>query len=366
VRVAFLDFNFIQYSIRLANGLARRASVLLLVPEASAAPYASHVDPQIALRRFRLPRLRQPFRQARMIAELRRDIREFAPDVLHLQTGHLWFNFALPLFRDYPLILTVHDPRRHLGDRESAKTPEWVLDLPYRYAKRVIVHGEQLRTVVVGDLGVPASIVDVIPPVPDILPASNGVAERAATRRPVILFFGRIWPYKGLEHLIRAEPFISAHIPDVKIVIAGRGEDLERYRGMMANPDRFDVRNYWISDDERDALFQEAAVVVLPYVDASISGVVPVAYTFGKPVIATDVGILAEMVDDGESGFVVPPRDHRTLGEAIVRVLSDDRLWRRLAHGAQMKLASTFDPDVIAVQTLDVYRRALGTPTDAS
>ena len=139
-----------------------------------------------------------------------------------------------------------------------------------------------------------------------------------------VLFFGRIWAYKGLEYLIRAEPLITAEIPDAKIVIAGKGEDFSRYRAMMVHPERFVVHNEFIPDDRRAELFARASVVVLPYVEATQSGVIPVAYTFSKPVVATTVGSIPEMVDDGRTGLLVPPRSEESLAEAIVSLLRDD------------------------------------------
>ena len=76
------------------------------------------------------------------------------------------------------------------------------------------------------------------------------------TRNPTVLFFGRIWEYKGLEYLIRAEPLITAEVPNVKIVIAGEGEDFDRYRRLMVHPERFVVYNEYVSDDVRATLFQ--------------------------------------------------------------------------------------------------------------
>ena len=74
-----------------------------------------------------------------------------------------------------------------------------------------------------------------------------------------VLFFGRIWAYKGLEYLIRAETLITACVPDAKIVIAGQGEDFRRYRGMMAHPENFIVHNEYVSNEKRAG--QEARVL---------------------------------------------------------------------------------------------------------
>jgi hypothetical protein len=83
----------------------------------------------------------------------------------------------------------------------------------------------------------------------------------------MVLFFGRIWQYKGLEYLIRAEPLVTAQVPGAKIAIAGTGEPFDRYRRMMTHPDRFLVYNHWISDTLQAELFHRASVVVLPYVE---------------------------------------------------------------------------------------------------
>ena len=78
-----------------------------------------------------------------------------------------------------------------------------------------------------------------------------------------------------------------------------------------------------MSDEVRATLFQQASVVALPYIEASQSGVVPLAYMHMKPVVATTVGGLPEMVDDGRTGYLVPPRDEQALATAVVRLLRD-------------------------------------------
>jgi glycosyltransferase involved in cell wall biosynthesis len=173
------------------------------------------------------------------------------------------------------------------------------------------------------------------------------------------VFFGRIWDYKGLDFLIRAEPLITERVPHARIVIAGSGDDFERYRRAMVHPDRFVVHNHFIPDEQMVELFRQASVVVLPYVDGSISGVVPVANTFGKPVVATTVGILPEMVEHGRTGLIVPPRDPQALADAIVRLLVDDELRRELGRNAAERAATVFSPDSVAEQCIESYERAI-------
>jgi glycosyltransferase involved in cell wall biosynthesis len=175
----------------------------------------------------------------------------------------------------------------------------------------------------------------------------------------MILFFGRIWEYKGLEYLIRAEPLITSQVPDVKIVIAGRGEDFSRYRRLMVHPEQFTIYNEYISDEKREELFRQASVVALPYIDASQSAVIPIAYTFAKPVVATRVGGLPELVDHGQTGYLVPPRDERALAEALVRLLQDKNLRHQLGANAKQKIDTECAPSIVASKTLEVYQRAV-------
>jgi glycosyltransferase involved in cell wall biosynthesis len=172
------------------------------------------------------------------------------------------------------------------------------------------------------------------------------------------LFFGRIWPYKGLDYLIRAEPLISAVVPDAEIVIAGEGEDMARYRAMMVHPERFTVINDYVSDARRVELFSQAALVVLPYLEASQSGVIPIAYSSARPVVATTVGGLPAMVEDGVTGYLVPPCDEQALAAAILRILQDPELAGQMGRNGQRKINTECSAPVIAGQLLGVYAQA--------
>ena len=358
MRIAFVSYNFGEYSILHASALAARADVGLWMPRDLAQPHLAALDPAVDFHGFEQPRLRQPLRQIRSVREIVRQIKDFRPDVIHFQHGHLYFNLALPLLREYPLVVTIHDPRSHLGDRSSKKTSQRVMDFGYRRADRVIAHAGAMRQAVVDALGIPESLIDVVPHV--AIGESVTVDQTVAEDENLVLFFGRIWEYKGLDYLIRAQPQISAAVPDAKIMIAGRGDDFDVYRQQMADPERFIVRNDWISYEERIEMFQRASVVVLPYVEATQSGVVPVAYTFRKPVVCTATGGLPEMVDDGETGYVVPPRDESALATSIIKLLEDRQLRCDMGGAGRRKLDTEWCPSVVADQTLAVYRRAMG------
>lgn len=358
MKIAFISYDWGEYCIRLASALGQKAQVCLLLAEQQAAPHLSKLDRAVTFHPFHKPRLRQPLKQVMTLFRHLRIIQKFDPEVIHVQHGHFWLNFALPLLRKYPLVLTIHDPRRHLGDRSTAKTPQPVYDFGFRQANQIIVHVRQMAKMVNDELSIPREHIHVIP---HIMLGDDKDRTKSQEAEHLILFFGRIWQYKGLEYLIKAQPLITAQVPDAKIVIAGQGEDFSRYRQMMVHPENFIVHNEYVSNEVRSQLFKQASVVVLPYIEATQSGVIPLAYSLGKPVVATDVGGLPEQVEHGRTGYLVPPRDEKALSDTIVQLLIDKELRQYFGKNGKKKLETEWSAQVVAQKTMHVYDRAIST-----
>jgi glycosyltransferase involved in cell wall biosynthesis len=145
----------------------------------------------------------------------------------------------------------------------------------------------------------------------------------------VILFFGYIRGYKGLMNLIEAFPLIKEVVENAHLLVVGEYyDDPKPYRdaverlGFSANVT--EVAEY-VANEDVHLYFEAANVAVLPYNGATQSGILSIAYGFSKPVIVTDVGGLAELVDDGKTGFIVPPHDNRKLAEAVIRYFKEGR-----------------------------------------
>ena len=356
LRAVFISYNFGEYCVRLVNALAQHADILLVMPDQIIAPHLGKLSDSVKLLRFHNPRLRQPVRQIRNIRRLISQIREFNPDVLHYQGTHLWFDLALPLLRRYPLVFTVHDIRPHPGDRLSQKTPQWIENFARRRAGELIVHTQYTRNLLLREWPGAAEKTSVIP---HIQIGEAPSFSKAQEDENLILFFGRIWEYKGLEYLVRAEPLITAKVPNARFLIAGEGEDFARYRRMMVHPERFIVHNEYVPEDRAADYFRRASVVVLPYIEASQSGVIPMAYSAGKPVVATTVGGLPETVENGRTGYLVPPRDSVQLAEAVTKLLLDEPLRRSMGANAKRKIEEECSPGVVAAKTIEVYRRPM-------
>jgi glycosyltransferase involved in cell wall biosynthesis len=358
MRIATVSFDGGEYSVQLCSALAQfESTVKLFISRETVSPHTDSLDPSVELFVYERPRMRDVWKSLRFLVQTWQGIRDFQPDVVHIQHHHFWFYAVLlPIVaRRYHTVITVHDPVHHSGDRESQKTPQGLVHRGYRRADDLIVHAAALKAQMVASLGFSADAIHVIPhiAVSNSNRASSHVAEDDAT----ILFFGRIWEYKGLEYLIKAEPFIAEKIPQIKIIIAGKGEDSDRYSSMMTHPDRFLVHNEIIPWDDAARYFSKASVVVLPYTDASSSGVIPVAYSFAKPVVVSDVGGLSEMVEDGTTGVLVPPRDERAIADAVIRLVKDPALRRSMGARGREKLAQECGGEVVAKKTMKVYER---------
>ena len=144
----------------------------------------------------------------------------------------------------------------------------------------------------------------------------------------VILFFGYIRAYKGLHLILQAMPYVLKHI-DITLVVAGEFYDSkEKYTDLIEELNlnyHVEIFDSFIPDEEVGTYFAAADAVVLPYISATQSGIAQIAYNFDKPVIATDVGGLSEVVVNEKTGYIVRPEDPEAFADAIVKFYSQNK-----------------------------------------
>lgn len=149
--------------------------------------------------------------------------------------------------------------------------------------------------------------------------------------KKVLLFFGFIREYKGLRYLIQAMPEIADKIPDVELLIVGdySGEEDKKFYSDMIKQCQVEkyVRIYdgYIPDREVEKFFAACDLVVLPYVSATQSGIVQIAFGFEKPVVVTNVGGLPDVVENGKTGYVVEPQNPKAIADAIIDFYKNDK-----------------------------------------
>lgn len=161
-----------------------------------------------------------------------------------------------------------------------------------------------------------------------------------STDEKILLFFGFVRPYKGLRHLIDAMPRIKESLGNVKLLVVGEfgsAEDKEQYQTRIkelassatvsgkALEQCIAIYDGYTPDREVEKYFAACDMVVLPYESATQSGIVQIAYGFGRPVVVTDVGGLPDVVSDDKTGYIVPPQDSGALAGAVIRYFTEDK-----------------------------------------
>jgi glycosyltransferase involved in cell wall biosynthesis len=241
------------------------------------------------------------------------------------------------------LVHTVHNVNIRKRDGRDSVLNRLTLRAQYHLVDHLFVHTEQMKGELRTEFGVPSDRISVIPfginsTVPDtaLTPGEARARLGLSSADKVVLFFGNIAPYKGLEYLVEAmSPLASSH-PAAKLVIAGRTKGSESYWATierrieeLALTSRVISRIEFVPDEETEIYFKAADVLVLPYTHVFQSGVLFLGYNFGLPVVAADVGSLRDDIIEGDTGFVFPPRDVAALAGALGRYFSSD-LYQRL------------------------------------
>ncbi|MDZ8222868.1 MULTISPECIES: glycosyltransferase family 4 protein [unclassified Nostoc] len=362
IKVALLHFCFEDYTIELANSLVKYVDLTLIHPEKVSDACINVIDPSIRVISFKKPRIRD-LRNLLSMGAMMHIIKDIQPDVLHVQeTNDPWYDWTLLLNKMPPLVTTIHDIFRHPGDSMSVFGSEYTKRIAFYRSQQLIVHTHQLKKILIEQFNLPKEQVNIIPhgELGSLYQRRSNL--KSQPREPnTLLFFGRIWPYKGLKYLLEAMPLIAERVPEVKLIIAGQGESIKQYLPDGHNDKRYEIINDFIPLEEVSNLFQRSTVTVLPYIEASQSGVATLSYGMGTPVIASEVGGLSEIVQHKKDGLLVPPCDIRSLADAIICLLSDRDLQQRMQTAALARCQEDLNWSNIAAQTVEVYEKTIKT-----
>jgi D-inositol-3-phosphate glycosyltransferase len=257
-----------------------------------------------------------------------------SPKIVHI----LWNNKAEYFDRTFlmlyfkclgkKIVFTAHNVNKAKRDSCDSVLNRLTLRVQYRLADRIFVHTEKMKSELVEAFGVSPDPVVVIPfgtniAVPDTELTAT-MAKRRLGIRPgerTILFFGRIVPYKGLECLVEAFHCVARCDANCRLIIAGEPmkgfeshvNDIRQAITDGDGADRILCRLDYIPDDETEVYFKAADVLVLPYRGIFESGVLFLAYRFGLPVIASDVGSFREELTNSGAGFLFEPGNSTAL-----------------------------------------------------
>lgn len=357
MRVAFISLHvggMLHYVSNLANSIADE-DVACFCPQESDPEL---FDPRIALYRYSIPQrlapselpyaLRLPLTLRKMV----NDIEEWAPDVLHVNSGHItYFAFLRRLTRQFAAVATLHDVTPHYGEPRPFDGIKLAPVL--KHCRVILVHTRGLRTQAIARWSLNEDRVRVFPF--SAFSTLTRWAGKAVERPGTILLFGRLRAYKGIDIMLGAMPTITKAVPGARLVIAGQG-DLSPYNYLIeAAGDSVTIHNRFVSEEETARLFEEASLVAVPYVEASQSALPFVAAAFRTPVVASRVGGIPEVVEHGQSGVLIDPHSEQQLASACIELLTDPEKRSRMGDYAKTRIEAECGPAVIARELRDLY-----------
>ena len=339
----------------------------------SVAPAAGYERREVFYRaasRVRDARVRRAVKLAEHVPDmLRYRARAAAADVVHFQWLAVQHLDGLLLPRGRPLVITAHDvlPREARPGQRAAQRRL------YSRFDAVVVHSEHGRARLVEELGVERGRVHVIPhgafahlaaapAAGDGLPAApaspSASADGAgglegAAGPPVVLCFGLMRPYKGIDVLLEAWHGIEG----AELWVVGMPRmDISALRRDAPAGVRFEPR--YVAEEELAGYFARAQLVVLPYREIDQSGVLATALAFGRPLLLSDAGGFPEMAATG-AARIVPAGDARALHEALVELLGDPEGLARMAAAASRAAAGELSWAAVAQRTRELYEQLL-------
>jgi glycosyltransferase involved in cell wall biosynthesis len=300
---------------------------------------------------------RRPFKLAEHLADMRRLRSDADADVVHYQ----WLTtpaldwMLLPPAR--PRVMTAHyilPPRPSRLQLATARRVFGRMDA-------VVAHSAHGAERLCDEVGLDPTRVRVVNhgafDYLTRLPAEKPLpAELEGAEGPVILFFGLLRPYKGLDLLINAFRRVSG--AELWIVGNPRMDVATLRRAAAEAPGRVRFVTRFVGDAEIPAIFRRADLVVLPYRDAEHSGVLYTGLAFGKPLLLSDVGGFGEVAAHG-AARLIPPDDRAALADAMNDLVADPGAREELAQAATRAAAGPYSWDEAARQTLSLYRELL-------
>ena len=354
MRVALACDWFVKYAVAQAAGLARQgADVLLLVREHAFEFGGDTHERAVALDRARVAGVSVIELPGRLwdpaaipaLWRIRRQIAAFGPEVVHVHD--LVDPRAIALLPRVPAVLTLHDPVAHPGQPVSRlalkrRVLQGSRDAWRARAKVIIVHSERLRSELTLASGQRAAIV----------PHGLEVCEQplAPPGQPTVGFFGRLAPYKGLEVIAEAMPRVWERRPEVQLRVAGEGDAALA----LADP-RATIERSYLPESAVPAFFAATTLLLLPYTQASQTGVGSQAAGYGVPAVVSRLGGLPDLALD--DSYVVEPGDPGELAAAILRHLDDGAAVRRRVLD---EIAGPYSWDACARRTLEIYAGLVG------
>ena len=290
---------------------------------------------------------------------LSRLVKQLKPDVIHAHDPHGVAMAALALSMSTqlakPPLVAARRVDFHMRGNALSR---W----KYRQVDCFVCASDAIRKIVIAD-GVPPSRAVTIHEGIDLghvaaAPAADLHAELWLPHHaPIVGNVAALVPHKGQRHLIDAAAMVVRQVPDARFVIAGEGELRAQLERQIK--ERHLEKHVFLAGFRPDILSVHKAfeIFVMSSVTEGLGTSLLDAMACGKPVVATTAGGMPEVVADGQTGILVPPRDDEALAAAIVKLLKDERLRGSMGEAGERRVRERFSSERMVQDTLELYRR---------
>jgi len=340
--------------------------------------FDSHCPYQVTRFNYAAMESRKIWRTVSAYSVIRDAIREHAADVIVNDTA---YGLALSCWlasrrMRVPLCLIAHG--RDVNLRIPA-TWRFKQNIVLRGSKAVICNSS-FTAKVARSRGVPAERTPVINPGFSLTDMGTVTAERRAAitkrhglaGRKVVLSVTRLVESKGVDKMIEAIPLIRKEVPEVLYLVAGDGPERERFQAMVQQrclQDHVQFVGRFVAGDEKAAYYDLSQVFVMPsreLPDGSGEGfgiVFLEANAYGKPVVGGRIQGVVDAVEDGRTGLLVDPTDVADIASAVVRLLKDESLARRLGQYGRERVARDYQWKTVVSSVRETLARAVNGAT---
>lgn len=295
-------------------------------------------------------------------------ILKIQPNIVHLTGGwpkNKTFIHILENLSRIPIVTTIHQPSIKRGQPNVKGYPEYVVKKfriknTYNFSGGIIFtskkemqkHMKKVRGL---SFAIPLGAYTI-----RTLLTSKSSKEEKNT----IIFFGNFTEsykgFKGLRYLIKAEPKIKREIPNLNIIVAGKG-NFGKFSDIIKNKKSFEIHDEFIPQRKVSKLFGRVKICIMPYISkyTAKSGVLSTAYAFNKPVISSNVGSLNETINNNKTGILVEPENPNMLANEIIKLLKNKNKLKKMKKYVKKKVNNELSPEVIGEKTISAYIKTI-------
>ena len=361
-----------DYSTCLASGLSSAGVKISLVVPENRKVYLSDNNVEVyawaPTKDKTISRITKFSNYCKYLLKLFNLINKNKPRIVHYQFFRRKEDIIFLLFlklTGIKIVYTAHNILPH----ERTMVDFYLYKLVYLASNKIIVHSDYIKNKLLLTFNISEKKVEVIPHGNfDIYLPKNDISKSVARIKlnlnetdDVILFFGYIREYKGLDLLLEAIPIAIQKNPKIKLIIAGmpaNPELKERYTQMIESlncKEQIIYKFSYIPSDDIAGYFSASDLVILPYKNIDHSGIVHLAYSFARPILATNVGDFSEIIEEKKSGFLVEKDNYKKLADAINNAFADKNILVQMGFYAKELNRTKYSWDEIGKRTMDIY-----------